>query len=185
MTQPVLLDRLHKDHARLARILDALEATAARCRDGARGALLDKLATLVDYIAEYPDAVHHPLEDRIFAHMNRKQLTEQERRVLEDNVAQHEELAAATRDLVAAIDALLRNTQAAGAELQPKVDGYVELQRQHMRNEEGLVFPLARATFSETDWASLEQDDAQSHDPLFDRRLSRYESLYEYAMNEA
>jgi len=182
--QPALLNRLHQDHGRLARILEALESKAAQARSGVRGATLDTLATLVDYIAEYPDAVHHPLEDRVFAELLRKELTDQERRLVADNAGQHEQLTAATRRLVAAIESLLARSDDAGAALQADVDRYVEIQRQHMRHEEELVFPLALARFSDADWDRLAQDDAEAHDPLFDQRLSRFESLYEYAVTD-
>lgn len=181
--QPELLQRLDRDHARLARILEALETQAQRCVAGARGTDLDRLATLVDYINEYPDAVHHPLEDRIFARLGEHSLSPEERRVLADNVNQHQQLSTATANLAADIDALMATpADADGGALHSHVTAYVDLQRQHMRNENEWVFPIALRAFSEQDWEALERSEERAHDPLFEQRLSRYESLYEYAV---
>ena len=183
--EPPLLQRLHQDHRRLALLLQALEAQGQACSQGARGAHLDQLMAVVDYIVEYPDNVHHPLEDRIFAELQQKSLTAEEAQVLADNVAQHAKLTAATSKLSADIDTLIGGPAQGLAELQQHVGQYVELQRQHMRNEEERVFPLALRKFSDTDWEGLEALDEQTHDPLFERRLSRYESLSEYALESA
>ena len=182
--QPVFMEKLHRDHARLARLLEVLEAEAAEVGGGARGTHLDVLATLVDYVSEYPDAVHHPREDRVFGRLQEKPLTPQERGALRDNVSQHAQLAAATSALARDIDAMLGGGGTTAQDLSKHVREYVALQREHMRNEEELVFPLALKLFSDAEWEAIEHSEQEAHDPVFDQRLSRYESLYEYAVEE-
>lgn len=180
--EPELLVRLHRDHARLAQILAAIELHAQRCEAGDRGTHLDLLASAVDYIVEYPDAVHHPVEDRIFDRLQSARLPAHEQEALTDNRDQHRQLRAATNKLAADIDALLRNSEGGVAALQRDVADFVRLQRAHMRNEEQNVFPMAERRLGASDWEELAQEVADTHDPLFDRRLGRYDSLYEYAV---
>lgn len=178
-TEPEVLARLHEDHERLAKILDLLEALAARY-DGARGTELELLAAAVDYIVEYPDAVHHPLEDRVFSMLDEHRLSAEQRRVVSDNAAQHVQLKSETERLLRDIDAVLDGTGSHAAELREHVTEYVAMQRGHMENEQELVFPLALRTLSNDEWSRLDESESFRRDPLFELRISRYDDIYEY-----
>ena len=59
------LDRLHREHKDLARLLDILEAELARFY--AAGAPdYEVMLAIADYFTDYPAACHHPKEDLVY-----------------------------------------------------------------------------------------------------------------------
>ena len=57
---------------------------------------------------------------------------------------------------------------------------YVELQRAHMRNEHVHLFPLAERLLDDEDWRDIGRELEQRPDPMFERRLERFASLYRH-----
>lgn len=180
-----LIARLHRDHERLAHVLEVLERVADGLGDPMQPDEIDMLANIVDYVVEYPDAVHHPLEDRVFSRLLQAGLSETQRTVVETNVEQHVALLKATqtlaRDIETALDA---DTGSASAhptsELKAHVVAYTNLQREHMSREEHHLFPLAEQVVQAEDWDAIEREEREVDDPLFDQRLTRFDSIYQH-----
>lgn len=170
------LQMLLEDHKTLGGVIDALELCLPQIsqRDPYT---LDLLANLIDYIAEYPDQVHHPREDRIIEHLIDKGLTPSERIIVELTVAQHAELAAATASMELDIDALLSKQQGAGMQLDHDARIYLAMQKEHMRREEQQLFPMAVRLLTATDWSEIKASETDVPDPLRESRLNRYASL--------
>ncbi len=61
----VLLERLHRDHINLARLLDLLERELNEFYAG-RESDFDLKVEMLEYIECYAELIHHPTEDRIF-----------------------------------------------------------------------------------------------------------------------
>ena len=98
---PVLIERLGKDHARIAAVVRELaELTEALDQ------VLDwqRLSELVEFLDYYADQVHHPLEDRLFDRLMNKGLTPTERHLVFRNLGQHQEIRALTEALTTQID---------------------------------------------------------------------------------
>lgn len=170
------LQLLLEDHKTLGAVIEALEVhlpEVAR-RDPET---LDLLANLIDYIAEYPDRVHHPREDRIIERLIDKGLTPSERIIVELTVAQHAELAAATARMELDIDALLSKQHDAGVQFDHDARIYLAMQKEHMRREEQQLFPVAVRLFTTADWKEIEASEPEIPDPLQESRLDRYASL--------
>ena len=170
------LQRLLEDHKVLCGVIEALEMRLPQIskRDPDT---LDLLANLIDYIAEYPDRVHHPREDRIIERLIDKGLTPSERIIVELTVAQHAELGAATARMQVDIDALLSRQRDAGVQLDQDAKIYLAMQKEHMRREEQQLFPMAVRLFTPADWREIEAGEPEVPDPLRESRLSRYASL--------
>lgn len=149
---PVLLERLSRDHARIAGVVRRLADLAERLEtDPAWG----EIAELIDFLDYYADKVHHPLEDRVFDHLVNKGLTPTERHLVFKNLGQHEEITGMT-------EALARQaTQAAAGkpievgEFAEAVLAYIALQQRHMRFEENQLFPLLDQGLENSDWNAL------------------------------
>ena len=180
MKEPVLLQRLHTDHRHLGRVLTVLENQLRKLDDDGEGPDFDLLANIVDYICEYPDAIHHPLEDQLFDHLVNKGLTPPERKLVSVNIGQHVEIIAATKKLAQDIATVLNGAVISAIRLKEHVDDYIDTQRSHMRVEEQQLFPLAEHMFSDEDWAELEHLCEATRDPLFEQTIARYEDLYRY-----
>ena len=180
MKEPVLLRRLHTDHKHIGRVLTVLENQIRKLDDDGEGPDFDLLANLIDYISEYPDAIHHPLEDQLFDHLVNKGLTPSERKLVFANLGKHVEIIAATKKLAQDVATVLNGAVISAIRLKEHVDEYIHTQRSHMWVEEQQLFPLAEHMFSDEDWVQLEQLCEAAQDPLFDKTLARYEDLYRY-----
>lgn len=170
------LQLLLEDHKTLGEVIEALEMRLPQIskRDPDT---LDLLANLIDYIAEYPDRVHHPREDRIIERLIDKGLTPSERMIVELTIAQHAELGATTARMEVDIDALLSRQSDAGVQLDQDAKTYLAMQKEHMRREEQQLFPMAVRLFTPADWREIEAGEPEVPDPLRESRLSRYASL--------
>lgn len=173
-----VLERLHDDHRHLAKVLDALEALA----DGAAPPpeRLDLLRSALEYVAAYPDAVHHPLEDRLFEHLLGADLSAAEREDVNENAARHGDLIAATNRLRSDLQALRGAGDEAWEGLRSEIRDFVGAQREHMRFEERRVFPLAERKLPARALRELGQDDICRQDPLFDAQIEHFTALYDY-----
>ena len=180
MKEPVLLRRLHTDHKHIGRVLTVLENQIRKLDDDGEGPDFDLLANLIDYIGEYPDAIHHPLEDQLFDHLVNKGLTPSERKLVFTNLGKHVEIIAATKKLAQDIATVLNGAVISAIRLKEHVDEYIDTQRSHMWVEEQQLFPLAEHMFSDEDWAELEHLREATRDPLFDKTLARFKDLYRY-----
>jgi hemerythrin-like domain-containing protein len=63
-----VLGELRQDHKNMARLLRLLECEANRIYDG-KDTDMQLMQDVMHYMTVYPDAVHHPKEDRIYAEL--------------------------------------------------------------------------------------------------------------------
>ncbi len=150
---PLLLERLSRDHARIAGVVRRLAELAETLEQEPDW---HEIAEHIDFLDYYADKVHHPLEDRVFDALVNKGLTPTERHLVFKNLGQHEEITSLTQSLA---------RQAAGAvsgTLTPDVpdfdealQAYIALQIRHMRFEESQLFPLLEQGLDNSDWNAL------------------------------
>ncbi len=132
-----LMQELREDHRNMAIILDMLDTLVGEV-DAGDDPDFGLLAEIMRYMTVYPDAVHHPKEDLMYARLRdrRADLTEG----LEDVEADHlaiAELGARLRDEVEAINA---GTAVRRATLIADAAKYALRLRSHMRWEEEDLF---------------------------------------------
>ena len=63
-----MLAELRQDHRNMARLLNLLEGQSQAIFDGAESDL-DLMVDVMRYMTGYPDAVHHPKEDKLYAEL--------------------------------------------------------------------------------------------------------------------
>ena len=148
----MLIERLGKDHARIAGVVREFAAVAESADDPAGWQRLSELVEFLDY---YADRIHHPLEDRLFDHLVSKGLTPTERHLVFKNLGQHQEIGAMTEALAAQIAESVKGGTIDLDSFREAAAGYVSLQRRHMRFEESHLFPLLDAEFDNRDWNAL------------------------------
>ena len=177
-----VLQKLNDDHKHIATVLDALEQELRDSDDHDTDWLI--VNDLVSWLQEYPDAVHHPLEDQMFDRVLDKGLTPAERELVHFNLAQHAEITAATHKLATDVDSILNDIVVPLNQLNEHFERYVETQRIHMRNENTNLFPLAQRLLSEADWAEVGAEAALHRDPMFELKLEKYTDLYNYVTGQ-
>lgn len=168
---PEVLDRLHKEHADLSRLLDALERQLDMFSAG-QPVDYDIMGSILRYCLEYPDAVHHPKEDLIYGLV----------RVRDPGLAaavgdleeDHRRLASATRELAELIDRAHADVPVNRNHVHRLSRDFVSRYRTHIRREETQMFPAARRVLTDEDWAEVDRQLQGKADPLFGGAVARY-----------
>ena len=145
-----MLARLLVEHDHLLKSLNFLEMEFLDlCRGGTPDYAL--LRSILEYIQEYPEQVHHPLEDRIFSILLERM---DETEVIQELTAQHAELEIETRKLSESLK-LLEKGAVSMEEIKKQLSTFLIKQRQHLYIEEEIVYPLIERTLTIEDWEQL------------------------------
>jgi hemerythrin-like domain-containing protein len=184
MNTATILERLHTDHARLLKVLSVLEHQMARFCESDDGPDFALLRDVVDYVIEYPDAIHHPLEDHLFEFVVSRGVTPTERALILANRDQHVDIRPATKKLSVDIRYVLNGAVISAERLMSDAAAYVDMQRAHILTEERQLFPLADRILSFDDWARLESELGAVQDPMFDQQARRFADLHRYIVSE-
>ncbi len=165
-----VLRRLHDDHINVRRVLSILERQINAMDRGGRPDW-DIVQGIIEYLMTYPDLRHHPLENRVFAQMQRKDArTAQDFAGLE---VEHREQSEALRRIAAATLDVLGDASMARQGYAGLLRSFAAAQRDHIRREEETFFPAAKRVLDEVGWAELEREMPAMLDPLFDDRIER------------
>lgn len=175
------LDEVHEDHRNMALLLELLRSDVDALRKGTDDEIdIDRLADVVDYFAHYPDRVHHPREETIFAVFRQRYTPSPE---LGDALlrvhAQHESLPEMTTAVNELLDAAAHDMPVLRAQLVERLDDYIERQIEHLDLEEGLIFPELRERMCISDWREVRKLGPQGRDPMFGGKVeAEYLDLY-------
>ncbi len=159
-----ILDELREDHRNLARLLDLLEN---ECRDVPDDGQPDMelLLDIMHYMTIYPDAIHHPREDLVYAAMREHGTDMAEN--LENIPRDHREIAELGATLRRDIEAIISGAAVTRQHLLEDLVNYVGHLRRHMEWEEADLFPLADALASDNDTATIDVSMHLDEDPVF------------------
>lgn len=153
------LEKIQAEHRSMWQMLNVLEKNinAARRGDAPEWGLV-KL--VLEYLEMFFDQVHHPKEDNyLFSALAAR--SEDARELIEDLQGQHEQ----EEDRLGRLRAVLVAEDPDLKAFAKAAEDYIDFQREHMRREEGELFPLARKHLTESDWREIEN--ALAKNPLF------------------
>ena len=159
-----VLETLHEEHKNIARLLNAMENQLERLAM-ARSPDYDLLQCIANYFCDYPDRCHHPKEDVIFRKLQAKHPTAVA--TIGDLTKEHRDAYARVRRFRDQIQAIFRDEILSRDSVLDAGKSFVDAEREHMRMEEELFFPLAASLLDEEDWSSIAADLRQRQDPLF------------------
>lgn len=164
---PALAIRILRDeHLALAAVLYGLRWLVRRIRDEGAAPDFRLLHAILDYVAEFPEALHHPKEDRyLFAAVAARDA--RGRALVAELAAEHEQGAALIRALQAALVAYARDGTAAMAAFADAAEAYADFHAGHMRKEEERLLPLAQRCLGADDWARIDAAFRDNDNPLF------------------
>lgn len=171
-----ILDVLHHDHDRLAKLLRGLEKQI-EIFEGGDDPDYELITNTLDYISRYPDRFHHPMEDLI--HRRLKQRLP-DGAVL-DLKTEHEELAALTRSVSNAIAEVLQDTAGPRSWVATVTRNFITTYRHHIGIEERVFLPLAERTLTAEDWRQLDAEVAAGlDDRISEADKTRFRALFDY-----
>ena len=160
-----MLDRLRVEHGQLLRKLNLLES---HYLDMCRGKTPDYslMQSIIDYIQEYPEQVHHPLEDMIYSILLERVDNAE---FVQDLVSEHTQLELVTRELKESLESF-PGCAASKEKLKRQLSQFLVGQRQHIYTEESEVFPLVQSALTKEDWKRLQYMTPILDEPICGRR---------------
>ena len=164
-----ILEQLHQDHKNFLVLLRFVEEQL-RLIDEYSKVDLELLLDAVRYMKEYPDCVHHPLEDIVFAYYL-KHFSDDSCEI-ECLLQEHASLPMLTTKAIDMIEAVLLDVPQERQALVNCLQEYIAVQYRHMNHEESTVYPALREKMREQDWAQISDDLASVEDPLFGKQVA-------------
>lgn len=166
-----MLNRIHKDHKNIMQLLQVIDSNIVLLT-------LDKdvdyqlLKSITDYLKNYSDKYHHPMENLIYAYyLKYRVVTDQVANRLEDD---HKQLTILTAELDDMINMILLDAIIPKEVFIEKMENFVSKQKQHLNYEETEVLPAIQSSLTEDDWAHLmlQWQHKEYVDPLFGESIS-------------
>lgn len=175
----ILLSELRTDHKHMSLMLDLLEAESNRLYNG-KAADYELVHDVMCYMTVYPDAIHHPKEDRVYAELKaaRPDLSNGFERITAD----HLDLAELGMKLRNDVESIMSGTMLRRNVVVADALRYVKRLREHMRWEERDLFLRVEEMIHDGHDLIVESDIAEKTDPVFgpevEKRFSRlYDSI--------
>lgn len=156
---------IHDEHNALSAMLRSIGMMVERGPGDEPESFFEVLRTMLFYIDEFPERLHHPKESELlFPRVAR--LAPETAPVIARLEADHVKGESAVRELqhlLLAWELIGNSRQAAFDE---GVKRYLAFYLEHMRMEETVVLPAAKRLLSEADWKELDAAFATNCDPL-------------------
>lgn len=172
-----ILKELHQDHINLNKLLAVLGYKLDKLKQGEMPNFV-LLSDAVDYISNYADAYHHPLEDQMYDYFKDSGCPE-----LDEAIAkcgdEHKLLKQCSEELIEAVDCILNDAVVPMDQFTTKLEHFLDRQVEHLNLEEGTLFPLLDDIADDEQWSVLSKQLPKMDDPLFgEQQKQRYIDLY-------
>ena len=175
---------LKSEHRSISAVLHGLKELARMAQDATVRPRFQVLRSMLRYIDEYPERLHHPKEDEhLFARVAAR--APQARKLIDELKREHEQGAGLIRELERALLFFEEGWPAGGREFQQAVDAFADFHWQHMRKEELELLPIAERVLSAADWRAIERAFATNLDPIAELQERDYERLFSRIANLA
>jgi len=178
-----VIQRLHDDHASMITLLDIL-ARELDAVERAENADFEIMRDVMLYLTRYSDAVHHPMEDLVYARLSDR--SPKARKQLAPMPVEHEKIEKQSRALQDAVIQIADGGMALRVSLVQLGQTYVTDLRRHIDLEEEHLFPLAESMLDESDLEEVAKLLAERRDPIFGDVLDAdFRNLYEHIRSGA
>jgi len=136
----------------------------------------DLMLEIVNYMLDYADRFHHPMEDLVFDIIADR--VPQVREKIWELKREHIDIMKRGLELANAIEAVMGGTVMSRDVVEDLSKGYLDLFRRHIYSEEQDVLMEAAAKLTKEEWENIEREIERGEDPLFVERLDqRYIAL--------
>ena len=163
-----LLRELREDHRNMAIVLDLLENAAKQAYKG-EDPDFELVAEIMRYMTVYPDAVHHPKEDIIYARLReeREDLADG----LDDVTSDHEKIATLGGRLRDDVEAVIAGAALRREKFIEDTTQYVNHLRAHMNWEEDDLFERVESMLDEEPLEFDVSEYEHIKDPVFELEI--------------
>jgi len=168
---------LKSEHRSISAVLHGLKELARMAQDATVRPRFQVLRSMLRYMDEYPERLHHPKEDEhLFARLVAR--APETRLLVEELQAEHEEGARLIRELERTLLFFEEGWPAGARQFLRAVDAYAEFHWKHMRKEEQQLLPLAERHLTVEDWQAIDQAFAANRDPIAGMQERDFEKLF-------
>lgn len=179
------LDVIRDEHQALAAMLRSLSLLVQQARRQGTTPPFDVMRSMVFYIDEFPERLHHPKESGLLFPRLRARVPELAP-VLDRLDRDHEAGDRAIRELQHALLAFEVMGEARRDAFESTLERYVHAQLVHMSTEEQEVLPAAQRLLTDADWIELDAAFAANRDPLTGFEPEEgYRPLFQRILNAA
>ena len=172
-----MIQKLLEDHLHIQKTLNLLEKHYFEMVNGGNpdpGLML----SVIVYLQEYMEQVHHPMEDAIFSVLVKKKANTRE--LIKELITDHTEMEIITRSLRESLEKFKTGEHASKNELEKIIPTLLERLRHHIQVEEESIFPLANHVMTRQDWESIKSMIPTIEDPVFGKPVNHdYRLLYQ------
>jgi len=180
---PDTLALWHAEHENFTKLLDLLENQLALFHEG-DSPDYELMLDIMYYMTHYPDVMHHPKEDLVFALMMERDASVASRVGALSN--QHASLKSSGEQLVRDLGDIVNGSILPRERVEASARVYLASFRNHMRVEDNEILPLARRLLGDKDWTAIDAEIDHLEDPLFGSRTEeRYAALAEQIARES
>ena len=175
---------MKSEHRSISAVLQGLKELARMAQSAKAQPGFQALRSMVRYIDEYPEKLHHPKEDEyLFKRLVAR--APEARLLVEELQAEHEEGARLIRELERALLFFEEDWPGGAREFQQAVDKYAEFHWKHMRKEEQQLLPLAQSHLTPEDWKAADAAFAANADPIAGMQERDFQKLFTRIANIA
>jgi len=168
---------LKSEHRSISAVLHALKELAGMAHDATARPRFQVLRSMLRYVDEYPEKLHHPKEDKyLFAQLVAR--APETRLLVEELQAEHKEGERLIRELERALLFMEEGWPVGAREFRKAVDAYAEFHWKHMRKEEQQMLPLAERHLTVEDWTAVDAAFAANRDPIAGMQERDFEKLF-------
>jgi len=171
-----VIAKLLEDHRRMAVLLDVLER---EINEFSKGETLNffLIETILDYMTNYPQTCHHPVEEVVHKILLRRNPSFEEDAF--DILKEHETLTSLTTRFSEAFERIRLEQTQLRDDLVGAARDFQDYHLKHMQEEEAVLFPAAESALYQSDWDIIEMRLSDKGDPIFGREADReYRALH-------
>jgi hemerythrin-like domain-containing protein len=175
---------LKSEHRSISALVSGLKHLAEMAQDASVKPDFQVFRSMLRYIDEYPERLHHPKEDEhLFARLLER--APQSKKLVEALQAEHVEGAKLIRELERKLLFFEEGWPQGAAEFKRAVDAYADFHWKHMRKEENELLPLAEKHLTEDDWRAIDRAFKANEDPIAEIEERDFQRLFSRIANLA
>lgn len=159
-----ILAILRQDHTNMSQLLDVLERQIETFAGGGHPDL-EIVWAIAEYVLDYPDRFHHPVEDMLLEELRRRDANAALKS--EDLEGEHQRIGRLARDFHTAVMTLISDEPARREDFLDTARAFATAMRNHIAQEDRNFFPAAEAALTQDDLDGLNSRLPKLDDPLF------------------
>lgn len=156
---------IHREHQQLSMVVAGMQRLVKLLGAGVDVPRPVMFRSMLFYISEYPERLHHPKEERYLFARLRHRASDLDK-TIDELEEQHVQGKARMRDIEHAFTRYELAGESALPVLREMVEEYAAFSANHRRLEEEVILPAARQWLTEEDWKELDEAFGSNRDPF-------------------